>query len=92
MKRTYQASNFSDDFEKKRKCNGYRKEKRESSPSSSPSVSLSVSDSFSLIHILRHTLVLLFLPTDSGTLVGPLLGGENFWEGLKAVGGSDSLV
>lgn len=60
LKRTYQASNLSDEFEKKRKCNAYRKEKRELPLFLSLYLCLCLFLIFSLIHIPRQTLALLF--------------------------------
>lgn len=62
-----------------------------------PSLSLPLFVSLFLTLFLSYThpdthLLYSFLPVDSGTLVGPLLGGENFLEGLKAIGGSDNMV
>lgn len=93
LKRTYQASNLSDEFGKKRKYNDYRKEKRKSSLFSSPSVCVSVSDSFSFIR-MPHTHLLYSFPSrfQDSCLVDRLLGGENFLELLKSIGGSDSMV
>lgn len=91
LKKTYQASNLSDEFEKKRKCNAYRKEKRELPLFLSLYLCLCFWRFLSYTYPDTH-LLYSFLPVDSGTLVGPLLGDENFLEGLKAVGGLDSMV
>lgn len=68
LKRTYQASNLSDEFGKKRKYNDYRKEKRKSSLFPLPlfvSLFLTLFLSYTC-HI--HTCFILF-PLDSRTLV-----------------------